>query len=80
MTFRETNTANGRSDQPESIPVERLLTLREAADSIGVPLFAMRKAAKSALVPIYRVVNGRQRLKLSELIAAIHAAAQGDAK
>jgi hypothetical protein len=51
--------------------IERFLTIRAAADALGVPTFAMRRAAKAGQFPTYQLGNRRQRVRLSEVVAAI---------
>jgi hypothetical protein len=59
---------------------EKLLTLTSAASALGVPLFAFRRAANAATFPVYRVGNGRARVRLSEVNAAIEKFSRGPAK
>ena len=50
---------------------EQLITLSLLSEKIGVPLFAVRRAANGGDFPTYRVGHGRRRVRLSEVIAAI---------
>jgi hypothetical protein len=59
------------SDQFKETPTERLITLRKLAQAIGVPLFAVRRGAKKGDFPVYRIGNGRVRVRLTEVLAAI---------
>jgi excisionase family DNA binding protein len=58
-------------NQPIDPNVERLITLTELAESLGVPLFAIRRAANRGEFPTYQLGNGRRRVRLSEVITAI---------
>ena len=53
---------------------EPFITLSELAGCIGVPLFAIRRAAANGEFKVYRVGNGRARVRLTEVIAAIDSA------
>lgn len=55
------------------MPIEPFLNVREAANTIGVPYFKLRRFVNSGAAPIYRVGNSRKLLRLSELIIAIEA-------
>lgn len=56
---------------------EKLLTYRAAAEALGVPYYKIQRAARAGAFPTYRVFNGRQLLKLSEVIAVIDASREG---
>ena len=60
--------------QSDLIISEPLLTLRQIADALNVPLFAVRRAAARKVFKVYFVGNGRRRARLSEVIAAIEGA------
>lgn len=53
------------------IHTEPLLTLNAAAAKLGVPVFKVRRAAKAAIFPTYRLFNSRKLVRLSEVITAI---------
>lgn len=61
------------------VSVERLLTLSEASDILGIPLFAIRRAARSGAIPTYRIGNGRARVRMSDLLSAVDASKIGGA-
>jgi hypothetical protein len=61
-------------------PTEKLITLKEAADTLGLPSWKLRRAAKGGLFPIYTLLNTRLLVKLSEVVAAIEATRQGGAE
>jgi hypothetical protein len=50
---------------------EKFLTLSAAAESLGVPAFAVRRAAKRGLFPSYHLGGRRTLVRLSEVIRAI---------
>jgi hypothetical protein len=64
----------------EHLSIERLVTLGEAAKTLGVPLFALRRASRNGDFPIYQIGNGRARVRISEIIAAIEASKKDRAK
>lgn len=57
--------------------VERMLSLKEAAELLGVHLWALRRAVKAGKIPAYAPFNGRKLVRLSEVIAAIEASKIG---
>lgn len=52
---------------------ERLYTLSEVANALGIPLFAVRRAARSGEFPTYRIGNGRARVRMSDIEQAVGA-------
>jgi excisionase family DNA binding protein len=60
---------NGKEDL--ALGFEQFLTLGAVSEALNVPLFAVRRAAKNGTFPSYKVGNGRVRVRLSEVIAAI---------
>jgi hypothetical protein len=63
-----------------AVPLEKLITLVVAATLVGVPVFKMHRAAKAGAFPVYKIGNGRALVRLSEVIAAIEASADGGTK
>ena len=59
---------------------QRLLTIKQAAEELGVHTWALRRAIKSGAIPAYTPFNGRRLVRLSEVIAAIEASQQGGGK
>lgn len=57
--------------------VEKLLTYKAIADTLGVPYFKVQRAVRAKLFPTYRVLNGRRLLKLSEVVAVIDSTREG---
>ncbi len=57
--------------------VERMLTLQQAAEELGVHTWALRRAIKSGTIPAYAPFNGRKLVRLSEIVAAIDASKIG---
>lgn len=50
---------------------EPLITLRRAAEVLGLPEFKIVRAARAGLIPTYRFFNSRRLVRLSEVIAVI---------
>ena len=50
---------------------EGFLTIPKAAEALGIPTTTLRRAVKSGLVPSYRPLGQRVRVRLSEIIAII---------
>jgi hypothetical protein len=61
---------------PET-PPEKLITIKGAADTLGLSAWKLSRAAKQGLIPTYRLLNSRRLVKLSEVLAAIEASRQG---
>lgn len=62
-------------DQKEA--PERLLTIADAAEVLGVHTWALRRAIKSGSIPAYAPFNGRKFVRLSEVVDAIDASRIG---
>jgi hypothetical protein len=58
-------------DQDCVVPLEKLITVQEAAEAIGFPVWKLRRAVKAGLIPSYSLLNSRRYVKLSEVAAAI---------
>ena len=58
---------------------EQLLTLRSAADALGLPYFKVQRAARLKLFPVYRLLNKRPLVRLSEVVAVIERSREGGA-
>ena len=58
-------------------PPEKLLTLQQAADLLGIPIWKVRRAAKSGVFATYHVANSRALVNLSEVVATIEASKVG---
>lgn len=56
---------------------EPLLTIRDAAEALGLHPWALRRAIKAGTVPGYTPFNSRTRVRLSEVLAAIEASKIG---
>jgi hypothetical protein len=56
---------------------EPLITVKAAAEALGLPTWKLSRAAKHGTIPTYRVLNSRKLVKLSEVVAAIEATRQG---
>jgi len=58
-------------------PHESLITIKAAAEVLGLPTWKLSRAAKQGTIPTYRVLNSRKLVKLSEVISVIEATRQG---
>lgn len=56
---------------------EKLLTLKQAAEALGIPYFKIQRAAKAGLFKTYKLLNSRKLVRLSEVLAAVDASRQG---
>lgn len=56
---------------------EPLITIKAAAEALGLPAWKLGRAAKQGTFAIYCVLNTRKLVRLSEVIAAIEATRQG---
>ena len=67
------------TNRPSSVidVVEQLLTLKAAAEKLGLPLFKLRRAAASGLIPTYSLLNGRKLVRVSEVIAVVERSRSG---
>ena len=63
--------------EEEPNQVEKFLTLRAAAEILGVPAFKMYRAAKRNQFPVYRFGNNRALVRISEVLAAIERLSAG---
>jgi len=50
---------------------ERMFTIGQVADILGIPRWKLYRAVKYGLVPCHRILNSRKLLRLSEVEAAI---------
>ncbi len=48
--------------------MQRLLTYREAAKTLGIPYFKVQRAAKLGLIPTYGILNSRRYVKLRDIL------------
>jgi excisionase family DNA binding protein len=60
-----------------SATTERLLTLGEAAERLGVPYWQLQPAVRSGVVPSYAPFNSRRLVYLSELRTFVAATRHG---
>jgi excisionase family DNA binding protein len=58
--------------EPEK-PVEPYVTIAEAAQTLGVHTWALRRAVKAGTIPAYAPFNSRKLVRLSEVVSAIRA-------
>ncbi|MDX0440635.1 hypothetical protein GOD94_06120 [Sinorhizobium medicae] len=59
---------------------EKLLTLKEAADILGVYYWQIQRAVKRGDISSYAPFNSRKLVKLSEVVAYIDSCRQGGAE
>ncbi len=64
-------------DLPRQYNAERLLTLKEVAQTLGLPVFKVVRAAKRGVFPTYTFFNKRKLARLSEVVAAIERSRSG---
>jgi excisionase family DNA binding protein len=55
-------------------PPEKLLTIKQAADAIGIRYWLLLRAVNRGDIPHYRFGNERRRVRLSDIEAIIQAA------
>ena len=58
-------------------PLGRLITLKEAANLLGLPYFKLQRAAREGHIPTYTLYNSRRLVRLSEVVAVIDASRSG---
>lgn len=56
---------------------EKLIPLKDAANRLGVHLWALRRAVKRGDIPAYTPFNKRKLVRLSEVVAYIDSCRQG---
>lgn len=56
---------------------EKFITLREVADTLGLPAFKLYRAVKRGDLPTYSIGNGRRLVRLSEVLAVVEASRAG---
>jgi hypothetical protein len=62
----------------ESAPeAEPLLTLKAAAEKLGLPVYKVTRAARHGLFPTYFLLNSRKLVRLSEVVAAVEHSRRG---
>ena len=66
-----------RTDVRPPVAIESFLTYAQVAERLGVPIFKVRRAARSGVFPTYTLYNGRRLVRLSEVIAVIEASRDG---
>ncbi|MFC5392512.1 hypothetical protein [Bosea vestrisii] len=50
---------------------EKLITLKQASEVFGLPLFKFYRAAKAGQIPTYTLFNSRKYVKLREIAEII---------
>lgn len=56
---------------------EKFIPIKEAADKLGIHLWALRRAVKRGAIPTYAPFNKRKLVRLSEVVAYIDSCRQG---
>jgi hypothetical protein len=56
---------------------EKLITVKAAAEALGLPTWKLSRAAKRGAFPTYTILNSRRLVKLSEVLSCIEASRQG---
>jgi hypothetical protein len=56
---------------------EKLITINDAAKTLGLPTWKLGRAAAQGVFPTYSLLNSRRLVRLSEVIAAIEASRRG---
>jgi excisionase family DNA binding protein len=51
---------------------EPLYTIQQAAITLNIHIWKLRRAVKSGLIPSYTIWNSRRLVRLSEVVAAIN--------
>jgi hypothetical protein len=64
---------------PSGSATEPFITISDAAKKLGLFPWQIRRAVKAGIIPSYRAFNGRPRVRLSEVVAAIEATRTGGA-
>ena len=59
------------ANQNDIARCEPLVTLKQAANQLGIQVFKLDRAARAGLIPTYRFFNSRRLVRLSEVIAVI---------
>lgn len=54
--------------------VDRLLTLKQAAELTGLPYFKIQRAVKNGMLPSYKLFNNRKYVKLRDIHEVMNAA------
>jgi excisionase family DNA binding protein len=55
--------------------IEKLITIKEAAYTLGLPYWKLQRAVKAGKLPSYRFINSRRLVRLSEIEASIQQSA-----
>lgn len=59
--------------------IEPLVSLKQAAEALGLPYFKVQRAARDGIIPTYFVYNSRRLVRVSEVLAIINASRRGGA-
>ncbi len=50
---------------------EKLLTLKAAAERLGLPYWKLNRAAQQGMIPSYSLFNSRKLVRISDILQAI---------
>ncbi|HSI40008.1 MAG TPA: helix-turn-helix domain-containing protein [Xanthobacteraceae bacterium] len=56
---------------------QKLISLKQAAATLGIHVWALRRAVNAGRIPVYTPFNSRRLVKLSEVVAFIEASKRG---
>jgi hypothetical protein len=59
------------------VATEKYITLKEAANALGLPYWKLQRAAKLGMIKTYTFLNSRQYVVISELRGFIASRSQG---
>jgi hypothetical protein len=62
------------------VDISKFLTLAQASELLGIPVWKLRRAAKAGEFPTYSFFNTRKLVLLEELLAVIQAGKKGGVK
>jgi hypothetical protein len=70
--------ASNSNDDPGGI--EPFVTFKQASKILGLHLWALYQAGKAGIIPVYKFVNGRKMVRVSEILLVIEASKKGGDK
>jgi predicted site-specific integrase-resolvase len=54
-----------------SVPPEKLLTLKQAQQELGIPYYKLLRAANAGLIPTYSLLNNKKYVRASDILKAM---------
>lgn len=61
----------------ESAPIERFLSIKQAATQLGIHYWLLLRLVNSEVIPSYECGNSRKRVRISEVVAFIETSRKG---